>query len=157
MTEVRTLEEATRLARDRARDLVRSLARERQGVASDLHRCRADLEAAVLAAVEGLEALGGIVEAFAGTLPAEPATAFKTAVRGAWERLETAGVVLDGAVGESLDLSRHRVVKRRVLPEAPPDTIVQVLSPGVVFGKERLREAAVVVAKAEKSDASHRD
>jgi hypothetical protein len=152
-----SLEGAVALARDRARDLVRSLARERQGAAADLHACRADLEAVVRAAVEGLEALTGIVDAFAGTLPADPAVALDTATRGAWERLEMAGVVRDGAVGERLDVSRHKVVKRRATSEVAPNTVVQVLSPGVVFRKKRLREAGVVVSKAERSDAPDRD
>jgi hypothetical protein len=150
-------DEAARLARERARDLVRALARERQHAAADLHQCRAELVAVVLAAVEGLEAVRGITEAFEGVLPPEAAEALSTAARGAWERLEMAGVVRDGAVGESLDVARHKVVKRRPSSDVVPNTVVQVLSPGIVFGKERLREAAVVVSKAERSDAANRD
>jgi hypothetical protein len=152
-----SIEEAVLFAQDRARDLVRALARERQGAAAGLHECRADLEAVVLAAVEGLEALGGIAEAFAGALPADAAVALDTAVRGAWERLEMAGVIRDGAVGERLDVARHKVVKRRPSSDVAPNTVVQVLSPGLVFRKVRLREAAVVVSKAEGGDAAYRD
>jgi len=157
VTAEKATQEATQVARDRARDLLRSLARDRQQTASHLHQSRADLRAIVLAAVEGIEALAGILDAFARELPAEPALALDTAVRGAWERLEMAGVVRDGAVGESLDVARHKVVTRRGSSDVVPNTVVQVLSPGIVFEKERLREAAVVVSKAERSDAANRD
>lgn len=150
-------EEGVRLAEERARELVRGLARERQGAFASLNECRADLEAVALAAVEGLEALAGIAEAFADVLGSEPAVALDTALRGAWERLELAGVVRDGAVGERLDVARHKVVKRRPTAEVAPNTVVQVLSPGLVFRKARLREAAVVVSKAERGDAAYRD
>jgi hypothetical protein len=101
----------------------------------------------VLAAVEGIEALADLVLALGETLPGESARALRTAAEGAWERLELAGVVRDGAEGEALDVARHKVVKRRASDSVPPNTVVQVLSPGIVFAQERLRDAAVVVSK----------
>ena len=118
---------------------------------------RADLKAVVLAAVEGVEALVGIAAALGETLPAESARALSTAGQGAFERLEVAGVRRDGAVGEALDLARHLVVKRSTVDGVGPNTVVQVLSPGIVFAGERLRDAAVVVSKAERSHAPNRD
>ena len=108
---------------------------------------RADLKAVVLAAVEGIETLAGIAVALGDALPAESALTLSTAAQGAWERLEVAGVKRDGTVGEALDVARHKVVKRRPSGSVPPNTVLQVLSPGIVFAEERLRDAAVVVAK----------
>jgi molecular chaperone GrpE len=150
-------EAAAELARERARELLRALVRDGKEAAAGLGRCRAEARAAVLAAVEGIEALAGVVQACADTLPAQAALALETAVRGAWERLEAAGLARDGAVGEAFDPKRHKLVKRRPAPGVAAGAVVQVLGAGVVFRGERLREAAVVVARAERSDAADRD
>jgi molecular chaperone GrpE (heat shock protein) len=139
--------EAAALARRQARDLLRALSEERRRADTRLHQSRSDLKAIVLAAVDGIEALAGMVEALGDGLPAESSRVLSTAAQAAWERLEVAGVVRDGAAGEALDVSRHKVVKRQPSGSAPPNTVVQVLSPGIVFGNERLRDAAVVVSK----------
>ena len=150
-------EDGPSLARERARALVRALARERQALARGLQETRAELRTVVLAAVEGLEAIGGIVEALSTALPPESASALDTTTRAAWERLEAAGVVRDGTVGERVDVARHKVLERRKSSNAAPDTVLQVVGAGIVYKQERLRDAAVVVSKAEKRDAAHRD
>jgi hypothetical protein len=145
------------LARRQAQDLLRSLAEERKRADSRFSQSRADLRAVVLAAVEGIEAFVGVAQALGESLPASSSRTLATAAQGAWERLELAGVVRDGAVGEPLDVACHKVVKRRASEGALPDTVVQVLSPGIVFAGERLRDAAVVVSKAERNHAPNRD
>ncbi len=142
---------------ERALALLRSFAQKQQGLAAELSQCRKDLKALVLGSVEGLETLTQMVEAFADSLPAEHAKALEIATRSAWDRLELAGVVRDGCLGEALDVSRHKVVKRRSTDQAPADTVVQVLSSGLLLRGERLREAAVVVAQREGSHAPSRD
>ena len=152
-----TAQEIAAVARQQARELLRGLSEERRRADASRNQSRSDLKAVVLAAVEGIEALAGIALALGDTLPAESARTLATAAQGAWERLELAGVIRDGTVGEVLDVSRHKVVKRRSSGSAASNTVIQVLSPGIVFGKERLRDAAVVVSKAERSDAPNRD
>jgi molecular chaperone GrpE (heat shock protein) len=144
---VESVQEAANVARHQARALLRALSEERKRAAAGSTKSRSDLKAVVLAAVEGIEGLAGIALASADTLPAEAARTLATAVQAAWERLELAGVVRDGAAGETLDLARHKVVKRRAALGVAAGQVVQVLSPGLVFGSERLRDAAVVVSK----------
>ena len=148
---------AVAVVRQRAQDLLRLLAAERKRADASGQRSRSELAAVVLAAVEGIEALTDLVGAVEGGLPEESARALRTAAEGAWERLELAGVARDGAVGEVVDVARHKVVKRRASDSVPPNTVVQVLSPGIVFAKERLRDAAVVVSKREGGHAANRD
>jgi hypothetical protein len=138
---------AAAVARERARELLRALAEEKKRAEASRNQSRSDLKAVVLAAVEGIEAVAGIALALGEALPAESALTLSTAAQGAWERLEVAGVKRDGTVGEALDVARHKVVKRRASGSVPPNTVLQVLSPGIVFAGERLRDAAVVVAK----------
>ena len=138
---------AAEVARERARELLRALAEDRKRADAGRNQSRSDLKAVVLAAVEGIEALAGIALALGDTLPAESAFTLSTAAQGAWERLEVAGVKRDGTAGEALDVARHKVVKRRASGSVPPNTVLQVLSPGIVFAGERLRDAAVVIAK----------
>ena len=142
-----TVAELAAVARERARELLRALAEEKKRAEAGRNQSRSDLKEVVLAAVEGIEALAGIALALGDALPAESALTLTTAAQGAWERLELAGVVRDGTVGEALDPARHKVVKRRASGSVPPNTVLQVLSPGIVFGGERLRDAAVVIAK----------
>jgi molecular chaperone GrpE (heat shock protein) len=142
-----TVQEAAAVALQQARELLRALADERKRGDASRKRGRADLKAVVLAAVEGIEALTGVALASADTRSPESALALATAAQAAWERLELAGVVRDGTVGEALDVSRHKVVKRRASEGTLAGTVVQVLNPGIVFGGERLRDAAVVVSK----------
>jgi hypothetical protein len=145
------------LARQQAQDLLRALAEERKRAESRSSQSRADLRAVVLAAVEGIETFVGVAQALRESLPALSSRILATAAEGAWERLELAGVVRDGALGEPVDVARHKVVKRRASEGALPNTVVQVLRPGIVFAGERLRDAAVVVSKAERSHAPNRD
>jgi hypothetical protein len=142
-----SVSEAASVARLRARELLRALSLERKRADAGSNRSRSDLKAVVIAAVEGIEGLVGIALASAEAESAEASRALSTAAQAAWERLELLGVVRDGAVGEALDVSRHKVVQRRALEGAAAGTVVQVLSPGIRFGNERLRDAAVVVAK----------
>jgi len=148
---------AVTVVRQRAQDLLRLLAAERKRAFAHGQQSRSELRAVVLAAVEGIEALADLVLALRESLPSESAGALRIAADGAWERLELAGVVRDGAEGEALDVARHKVVKRRPSDTVPPNTVVQVLSPGIVFAKERLRDAAVVVSKREGGHAANRD
>ncbi|HEY7410710.1 MAG TPA: hypothetical protein VII13_08220 [Vicinamibacteria bacterium] len=118
-------------AQGRARDLVRAYARDRQALRRDLAEARRERDRALLAAVEGLELLRGAA--------GDEAVAWD-AVR---ERLDSAGVVLDGEAGEEIDLARHRVIQERRVP-GREGRVVAVVSAGVVLNGRRLREAVVV-------------
>ncbi len=149
--------EAVAAVRQRAQNLLRLLVADRKRALAHGQQSRSELKVVVLAAVEGIEALADLVLALGDALPPEAARSLRTAAEGAWERLELAGVLRDGAEGEALDVARHKVVKRRGSEAVPPNTVVQVLSPGIVFAKERLRDAAVVVSKREGGHAANRD
>jgi molecular chaperone GrpE (heat shock protein) len=64
------------------------------------------------------------------------------------QRLEQAGIRLDGAPGEPLDLARHRVVKSRRAAVGQP-TVRTVIRSGVTVGDVRVRPAEVVIDEPE--------
>ena len=69
--------------------------------------CREDLARLAMAAVDGVETLAETAAAYLDQLPPESREAVGIAIRSAWERLESAGVSLDGVVGEALDGPRQ--------------------------------------------------
>lgn len=135
-----------------AREVLREAVSARRDAARSHDDARADLLRLAGAAAEGLEALAGSLADELDALP-EPARAtLEVATRGAWETLAAAGVELDGAVGESLDLERHRVVKRLGGAGSGPEVVAEVVLPGVLFKGTRVREAAVVAGRAGGAD-----
>ncbi len=124
--------------REQAVELVRAFARERQALRADLARAKRGRDAAIVAAIEGLELLRGLAAAAASD-DGELATAW-AAVR---ERLAHAGVVLDGQEGEAIDLRRHRVVQERPAP-GREGRVLAVVSFGILVDGRRVREAVVV-------------
>jgi molecular chaperone GrpE (heat shock protein) len=139
-----------------ALEVVRALAADRRASARDKAAADDDLARVVRSAVEALEAVAETTAALLPLVPEAARGALELAARGAWERLESAGIERDGAVGEALDLARHRVVRARPAGGAAPGTVVDVLAPGIVFRGRRVREAAVAVS-AEGGRGSRRD
>jgi hypothetical protein len=138
-----------------ARDTLREAAQARRESARERDESRRELIRLVAAAVEGLETLAEVAGAHLPELPEEAQSAVSIAVEGAWERLLSAGVLLDGEAGEAMDLRRHRVVKRLGADGIGNDVVAEVVSRGVVFRGTRVRPAAVVARK-EGTDGAHR-
>src|SRR5688572_15370283 len=97
--------------RVRAAEVLRSAAADRREGERALQRCTSDLRRVVLAAVEGLETLADALEGLQAELPPDVRELVRISSQASWERLEAAGIVLDGRQGEPLDLARHRVLK----------------------------------------------
>jgi molecular chaperone GrpE (heat shock protein) len=96
-----------------------------------------------LAAVEALELLSDATEPYKEDLhPVREA---------AIERLQRAGIRFDGAVGEPVDLARHRVVKSRRRAGVTAPVVSAVIRAGVTVGPVRVREAEVVIDEPENS------
>jgi molecular chaperone GrpE (heat shock protein) len=129
--------------RTRAAEVLRAAAAERRDSERARQQSAGDMARVVLAAVEGLETLTDALDGLGDELPDRARELVALSARAAWERLEGAGVVRDGRVGEPVDLSRHRVLK--TVAEGPPGTVAAVLTPGVTFAGTRIREAVVSV------------
>jgi molecular chaperone GrpE (heat shock protein) len=131
--------------RQRAAEVLRAASRAHREAERALDACTSDLSQMALAAVEGLEALSEAVVAVQGDLPESVRAVLDLSARAAWERLEAAGIRLDGRVGEPVDLARHRVVK--TVAGRAPGTVASVVTPGVILHGRRLRDAVVCVVE----------
>jgi molecular chaperone GrpE (heat shock protein) len=136
-------------ALDRGREMFRDMAQRHREAARDLASQRKTLHELGLAAVEAHELLGDAVDQYAEDLPAEAREALDLVRRAARERLERAGLRLDGLAGEALDLSRHRVVKSRRRTGIDGPRVTTVVRGGVLLGETRLRAADVVIDEPE--------
>lgn len=136
-------------ALDRGREMFRDMARRHRDVARDLASQRHTLHEVALAAVEAHELLSDAVSQYGADLPEDARQALDLVRRSAQERLERAGLRLDGEVGEALDVSRHRVVKARRRAGLDWPRVTTVLRPGVILGETRLRVAEVVIDEPE--------
>jgi molecular chaperone GrpE (heat shock protein) len=142
--------------RRRAAEVLRVAAHGRRDAERALQESETDAARVVLAAVEGLETLSETVAGVRGDLPPGLREVLDLAARASWERLEAAGIRLDGQAGESVDLSRHRVVKTVAAPGREAGTVASVVTPGVTFRGRRMRDA-VVCAVEGKGHGAHRD
>jgi molecular chaperone GrpE (heat shock protein) len=134
---------------DRGREMFREMARRHRDAARDVASRRRALHELGLAAVEAMELLSDAVEQYGADLPADARRELGLVREAALERLERAGVRLDGAVGEALDLSRHRVIKARRRPDVAAPRVAAVVRAGVRVGGDRVRDAEVVVDEPE--------
>ncbi|HSB60897.1 MAG TPA: hypothetical protein VLI67_04215 [Vicinamibacteria bacterium] len=145
----------------RAREALRAVAHERRDAALAQAAAEKDAARVVGAAVEALETLEDTVGAYLDQLEPAARDAVRAAAESAWQGLEAAGVARDGAVGERVDLSRHRVVGRREVEDRPAPggaRVLEVVAPGIVFRGSRVRPAVVVAgAPREGGDAAGRD
>lgn len=121
---------------DRGREMFRSIAGTQRDTAKALAEERRRTKDVALGAVEALEMLSDALEG---------ADDVRAAAR---QRLEQAGIRLDGAPGEPLDLARHRVVKSRPAKVSGP-TVRTVIRAGVTVGDVRVRAAEVVIDEPE--------
>jgi molecular chaperone GrpE (heat shock protein) len=133
--------DAIEQVRTRAAEVLKAASRSHREAARALAECAGDLSRMALAAVEGLETLSDAVSGLQGELPGPLQSALDLSARAAWERLEAAGIQLDGRIGEKIDLGRHRVLK--TVAGRAPGTVASVVTPGVTFQGKRIREAAV--------------
>lgn len=136
-------------ALDRGREMFREMAQRHREAARELASQRRALDELGLAAVEAHELLGDAVAQYGADLPDEARRALHLILQSAVERLERAGVRLDGAVGETLDLSRHRVVKARRRAGAASPHVAAVVRAGVSVRGVRVRAADVVIEEPE--------
>ena len=145
----------------RAREALRAVAHERRDAALAQAAAEKDAARVVGAAVEALETLEETVGAYLEQLEPAARDAVRAAAESAWQGLEAAGVVRDGAVGERVDLSRHRVVGHRDVEDRPASEgarVLEVVALGIVFRGSRVRPAVIVAgAPGEGGDAPGRD
>jgi len=129
--------------RHRAAEVLKAASRAHRDAERALGECASDLSQMALAAVEGLETLSEAVAGVQGDLPDSVKSVLDLSARAAWERLEAAGIRLDGRVGETVDLARHRVVK--TVAGRAAGTVASVVTPGVTLHGRRIRDAVVCV------------
>jgi molecular chaperone GrpE (heat shock protein) len=127
--------------RSRAAEVLRAASQGRRDSERARQQSDGDLARVALAAVEGLEALTDTLDSLQAELPESARETVRLSARAAWERLEAAGIVLDGRVGEPVDLVRHRVMK--TVAKGTPGTVAAVITPGVTFAGTRVRDAMV--------------
>lgn len=134
---------------ERGREMFRDMAGRHRDATRDLASQRKALQELALAAVEAHELLGDAVSQYGADLPEDARRALDLVRRSAQERLERAGLRLDGTAGEALDLSRHRVVKTRRRAGLDRPRVTGVMRSGVLLGETRLRVAEVVIDEPE--------
>jgi molecular chaperone GrpE (heat shock protein) len=135
--------DAIEQVRSRAAEALKAEAHAHRDAERARAECAGELARLALAAVEGLETLSDALSGLRGELPDPLRTTLDHSARAAWERLEAAGLKLDGRVGETVDLARHRVLK--AVAGREPGTVASVVTPGVTFQGRRIREAVVWV------------
>jgi molecular chaperone GrpE (heat shock protein) len=134
---------------DRGREMFRELAQRHRDAARDLASHRKSLHELGLAAAEAHELLADAVAQYGADLPDDARQAVDLVRQAAVERLERAGVRLDGAVGEALDLSRHRVLKTRRRAGLDRPRVTTVVRAGISVDGVRVRAAEVVIEEPE--------
>jgi len=149
--------DAIQQLRARAADILRSASASRRDSERAQEKAAGALARVALAAVFGLEALTDALDALQADLPDGAREIVRLSSRAAWERLESAGIVLDGRVGEPLDLARHRVMKTVASADGRPGTVSAVITPGVTFDGLRIRDALVWVVGERKGHGADRD
>ena len=134
---------------DRGREMFRELARRHRDGARDLASHRKALHELGLAAVEAHELLADAVAQYGADLSEDARHALDRIRETAIQRLERAGVRLDGAEGEALDLSRHHVLKVRRRAGVAGTRVTTVVRAGISVAGERVRPAEVVIEEPE--------
>ncbi len=134
---------------DRGREMFRELARRHRDGARDLASHRKALYELGLAAVEAQELLADAVAQYGAGLSEEARQALDRIREAAIERLERAGVRLDGTEGEALDLSRHHVLKVRRRAGLAGPRVSTVVRAGISVAGARVRPAEVVIEEPE--------
>jgi molecular chaperone GrpE (heat shock protein) len=134
---------------DRGRDMFIELARRQRDGARDLASHRKALHQLGLAAVEAHELLADAVAQYGADLSEEARHALDLIRQAAVERLERAGIRLDGTAGEALDLSRHRVLKARYRAGLDGPRVTTVVRAGISVDGARVRPAEVVIEEPE--------
>jgi molecular chaperone GrpE (heat shock protein) len=136
-------------ALDQGREMFRDMARRHRDAARELQSRTDGLHHLGLAAVEAHELLADAVAQYGTELSEGARHALELVRQAAVERLERAGVRLDGAVGETLDLSRHRVLKARRRAGVDRPRVATVVRAGVRVDGARVRPAEVVIDEPE--------
>jgi molecular chaperone GrpE (heat shock protein) len=129
--------------REKAAEILRAAVRETREAERALSECTADRGALALASVESLETLADTVTALLPQVPEALRAPLELSIRAAWERLQAAGIERDGAVGEPVDLTRHRVIKSSGAGTGGPQVVAAVLAAGITLKGRRVRAAAV--------------
>ena len=107
-----------------------------------------------------MEAIGRLedtVEGFRQSFAAEIQQALSAALAAAAERLREVEIQLDGSASQTIDPSKHRVVKSSAPPGRLPNRVKAIWRPGVRFMGQRIRQAEVVAEYVEGSDGTNWD
>jgi molecular chaperone GrpE (heat shock protein) len=134
---------------DRGREMFRDMAGRHREAARDLTARTHRVNDLGLAAVEAHELLADAVAQYGAELPDAARHALDLVRQTAVERLQRAGVLLDGAVGEPLELSRHRVLKARRRAGLDGPRVTTVVRAGISVDGVRVRPAEVVIDEPE--------
>ncbi|HET9317829.1 MAG TPA: hypothetical protein VFQ51_19700 [Vicinamibacteria bacterium] len=134
---------------ERGRDMFRELAQRHREAARDLASQRRSLHELGVAAVEAHELMADAVAQYGSDLSDEARHALDLIRQAAVERLERAGVRLDGTAGEALDLSRHHVLKVRRRAGLAGPRVTTVVRAGISVAGARVRPAEVVIEEPE--------
>lgn len=129
----------------RARALARQWALERRALEQQLEQATARLDRVAVAAVEALEMFEGLADYAQSESGSDLARALQATVAAAGQRLEDAGIVLDGAAGEVFDPARHQAVHQI----GDDDRIAAVVNRGITCAGRRLRRAQVVTGESQ--------
>lgn len=143
--------------RDEGRRLFASLTRAHRETRDELVRARQGAEKVALAGLEAFELVEDTVAGLRDAMGAEVRQALEAALSGASEQLRRAGIDLDGAEGEVVDPSRHRVVKSTAPSGLLPNRVKAVWRSGARFRGQRIRQAEVVGEYVKGSDGADRN
>ncbi len=127
-----------------ARNYAKAMARERRNLETKSTFDRKTRDEVIMSVVDTLEFLEALAKAF----DSDPSSSeiINNLISASRERLQLAGVLIDGVQGEPFDTAKHSAVKEVVTEQASQNQILSVTSYGITCNGERIRPARVVVA-----------
>jgi molecular chaperone GrpE (heat shock protein) len=134
-----------------------TLTRANREAKDELRIARQSAERLALASVEALELVADTISGFHGALDANAQQALEGALAAASEKLRQADIEQDGVVGETIEPSKHRVVKSAAPTGRLPNRVTAIWRPGVRFKGQRIRQAEVAAEYVEGIDGTNRD
>ena len=128
----------------KARSYAQAMARERRILETQSSSDRETGDHVVASAVDTLEFLEALADS--AVVDAASAEALANLISASRQRLQLAGVILDGAQGEPFDTKKHLAVKEVAAGPTSHNQVSSVISYGITCNGERIRPARVVVA-----------
>lgn len=135
---------ATKVLLQNARNYAKAMARERRTLETKSASDRKTRNEVVISVVDTMEFL----EALAKTFEGDPSLSevINNLISASRERLQLAGVHIDGVQGELFDTKKHSAIKEVITDQVLQNHILSVKSYGITCNGERIRPAMVVVA-----------